>query len=66
MANQIRAQLEEHEGVGSMAIGADADGDQEQGEEVPECRVIISVSGIKQPRTTTEMNLTYNDRWMYK
>jgi chromatin structure-remodeling complex subunit SFH1 len=51
VANQIRAQIEDHEGVASMDIGADHAIDSsldprvavEAGEEVPECRVIISV-----------------------
>lgn len=50
VTNQIRAQLEDHEGVASLDLGGDdlnkamdVDGDEE-GEEVPECRVILSVS----------------------
>ncbi|OCH92628.1 SNF5-domain-containing protein [Obba rivulosa] len=49
VANQIRAQLEEHEGVASLDLGADyymnidADGENVSGEEVPECRVILSI-----------------------
>jgi chromatin structure-remodeling complex subunit SFH1 len=48
VTNQIRAQLEEHEGVASMDLGADAavdidEADDASGEELPECRVIISV-----------------------
>ena len=48
VSNQIRAQLEEHEGVASMDLGADAavdinDTEDTSGEELPECRVIISV-----------------------
>ena len=49
VANQIRAQIEDHEGVASMYIGADAElaeeEDESPGEEVNECRVILSVSG---------------------
>lgn len=50
VANQIRAQLEEHEGVASLDLGVDdyihrhADRDGESVEEIPECRVILSVS----------------------
>lgn len=59
IANQIRAQLEDYEGVASMDLGEDhyvmfddpnapglADGQPpvvQPGEEVPECRVILSV-----------------------
>ncbi|KAG1818496.1 uncharacterized protein BJ212DRAFT_95301 [Suillus subaureus] len=51
VANQIRAQIEDHEGVASMDIGADHAIDSsldphvaaEAGEEVPECRVILSI-----------------------
>ncbi len=49
VANQIRAQIEDHEAVASMYLGADAewseDEDESSGEEVNECRVILSVSG---------------------
>jgi len=52
VANQIRAQLEEHEGVASLDLGVDdyirkhtdRDGESVSVEEVPECRVILSVS----------------------
>jgi chromatin structure-remodeling complex subunit SFH1 len=48
VANQIRAQLEEHEGVASLDLGVDdhkhVDRDGETAEEIPECRVILSVS----------------------
>ncbi|KAG1748558.1 hypothetical protein EDB19DRAFT_1682378 [Suillus lakei] len=49
VANQIRAQIEDHEGVASMDIGVDHAMDLdphvevEGGEEVPECRVILSI-----------------------
>ncbi|EGO24109.1 hypothetical protein SERLADRAFT_470860 [Serpula lacrymans var. lacrymans S7.9] len=45
VTNQIRAQLEEHEGVASMDLrGAmDIDMDDENGEEIPECRVVLSI-----------------------
>jgi len=49
VANQIRAQLEEHEGVASLDLGVDdyihrhADRDGETVEEIPECRVILSI-----------------------
>ena len=53
VANQIRAQVEEHEGVASMYLGADADiseeEDETQGDEVGECRVILSVSNTAFP-----------------
>lgn len=50
VANQIRAQLEEHEGVASLDLGVDdyihrhSDRNGENAEEIPECRVILSVS----------------------
>lgn len=48
IANQIRAQLEDHEGVASMDLGQDGAPDEdyapENGEELSECRVILSVS----------------------
>jgi chromatin structure-remodeling complex subunit SFH1 len=47
VANQIRAQLEDHEGVASMDLGVDRAMDldpyAEHGDEIPECRVILSV-----------------------
>ncbi len=47
IANQIRAQLEDHEGAASMDLGIDGQMDideiAEGGEEIPECRVILSV-----------------------
>ncbi|KAG2351184.1 hypothetical protein BDR07DRAFT_1482666 [Suillus spraguei] len=51
VANQIRAQIEDHEGVASMDIGVDHTIESgldphvatEAGEEVPECRVILSI-----------------------
>ena len=50
VANQIRAQLEEHEGVASMELGLDGavdiDATPTHGEEVAECRVILSVSAL--------------------
>lgn len=51
IANQIRAQLEDHEGIASVDLGSGIDGYVEEGAEeetamdVPECRVILSVSG---------------------
>lgn len=45
VANQIRAQIEDHEGVASMDFGLDTMDIYGAGEdEVPECRVILSVS----------------------
>lgn len=49
IANQIRAQLEEYEGIASMDLGSGIDGytdaeANDTGLEVPECRVILSVS----------------------
>lgn len=50
VANQIRAQLEEHEGVASLDLGMDdyihrhTNREGENVEEIPECRVILSVS----------------------
>ena len=47
VAAQIRAQLEDQEPVASMNLGLDGaldvDGAPPNGEEVPECRVILSV-----------------------
>jgi len=47
VAAQIRAQLEDQEPVASMDLGLDGaldvDGAPPNGEEVPECRVILSV-----------------------
>lgn len=47
VANQIRAQLEEHEGVASMELGLDGavdiDAPPTHGEEIAECRVILSI-----------------------
>ena len=48
IAAQIRTQLEDHEGVASMELGMDGaldvDAPSLNGEEAPECRVILSVS----------------------
>lgn len=41
VAAQIRAQLEDQDGVGSMELAVDGGG--EVGDEVPECRVVLSV-----------------------
>ncbi|KAI0953036.1 hypothetical protein AcW1_007360, partial [Taiwanofungus camphoratus] len=47
IANQIRAQLEEHEGVPAVDLGSEPEIDNETGdqvvEEVGECRVILSI-----------------------
>ncbi|KAI0331910.1 SNF5-domain-containing protein [Cubamyces sp. BRFM 1775] len=47
IAAQIRAQIEDHEGVASTYLGADAEmtepEDESPGEEVNECRVILSI-----------------------
>ncbi|KAF9013307.1 hypothetical protein BDQ17DRAFT_1343178 [Cyathus striatus] len=47
IANQIRAQLEEYEGVASMNLGQDSaldvDAVPPNGEEIAECRVILSI-----------------------
>ncbi|KAF8158183.1 hypothetical protein B0H34DRAFT_656909 [Crassisporium funariophilum] len=47
VTNQIRAQLEEHEGVASMELGLDGAMDVDaippSSEELPECRVILSI-----------------------
>ena len=44
VAAQIRAQLEDHDGVGSMELAIDGSGGGgESGDEIPECRVILSV-----------------------
>lgn len=47
VAAQIRAQLEDQDGVGSMELAVDGGGGG--GDEVPECRVILSVSLIFSP-----------------
>jgi chromatin structure-remodeling complex subunit SFH1 len=48
VAAQIRAQIEDHEGVASMELGQDGAPDLDDlgqdGDELPECRVILSVS----------------------
>lgn len=70
IANQIRAQLEEHEGIASMDLGSGIDGytapdSNDVGLEVPECRVILSVS---REYCSTDVS-RYNDilhRLMYK
>ncbi|KAI0249050.1 hypothetical protein BJV78DRAFT_1130299 [Lactifluus subvellereus] len=41
VAAQIRAQLEDQDGVGSMELAVDGGG--ESGDEVPECRVVLSI-----------------------
>lgn len=53
VATQIRAQLEEMEGVGGMDLAvdvlADMDADGEEtyrGDEVPECRVVLAVRAL--------------------
>lgn len=43
VAAQIRAQLEDHEGVGNMELAVDGAADGPAGDEVPECRVILSI-----------------------
>lgn len=42
VANQIRAQLEEHEGVAAVDLGLDAL-ELRPEDEIPECRVVLSV-----------------------
>jgi chromatin structure-remodeling complex subunit SFH1 len=48
VTNQIRAQLEEHESVAALELGSDGamdvDATLPNVEELPECRVILSVS----------------------
>lgn len=50
VAAQIRAQIEEYEGVASMELGQDGapdfDNNGQSSDEIPECRVILSVSGF--------------------
>ncbi|KAI0039780.1 SNF5-domain-containing protein [Auriscalpium vulgare] len=41
VAAQIRAQLEDQEGVGGMELAVD--GTAEEGDDVPECRVVLSI-----------------------
>jgi chromatin structure-remodeling complex subunit SFH1 len=61
VANQIRAQIEDHEGVASMGFDVDALNIYGPGEdEVPECRVILSVrSDImrSQPTATHDISV---------
>lgn len=57
VTNQIRAQIEEHEGIATMNLGADSAVDVDavvtgDGEENPECRVIISVGMVFIPPYT--------------
>lgn len=56
VAAQIRAQLEDQDGVGSMELAVDGGGNG--GDEVPECRVILSVRLIFPP-TLQSILLTY-------
>ena len=50
IANQIRAQIEEYQDIAAMELGMDGavgqDENQRPGDELPECRVILSVSGF--------------------
>ncbi|KAI0064125.1 SNF5-domain-containing protein [Artomyces pyxidatus] len=41
VTNQIRAQLEDQEGVGAMELAVDAT--EERNDEIPECRVVLSI-----------------------
>ncbi|KAK0202053.1 hypothetical protein DFS33DRAFT_1276830 [Desarmillaria ectypa] len=45
VANQIKAQLEDHEGIATMDLGIDGavNGEEDSSEEVAECRVILSI-----------------------
>lgn len=70
IANQIRAQLEEHEGIASMDLGSGIDGytapdSNDVGLEVPECRVILSVSRDYRSTDVSRYN-DILDRLMYK
>lgn len=50
VTNQIRAQLEDHEGVASLDLGVGETAmevEEVVGEEVPDCRVILSVSSTR-------------------
>lgn len=49
VTNQIRAQLEEHEAIGRLELTND-DFAAEGAEQVPECRVILSVRAFLLPR----------------
>ena len=59
VAAQIRAQLEDQDGVGSMELAVDGGGNG--GDEVPECRVILSVRLIFPP-TLQSISLTYTNQ----
>ena len=54
VAAQIRAQLEDHDGVGSMELAIDGGGDG--GDEVPECRVILSVRLLPPRAVSADLN----------
>lgn len=65
VANQIRAQLEEQDGVASMEIGLDGALDLDtlppNGEEVQECRVILSVCFTCIHYTFVNFNASFSD-----
>jgi chromatin structure-remodeling complex subunit SFH1 len=70
VTNQIKAQLEEHEGIASMDLGVDGhtamnvDPLVSGGDEIPECRVILSVSS---PRTSPSLSyLIHSSRLMFR
>lgn len=59
VANQIRAQIEDHEGVATMDFGLDAMDIYGSGEEeVPECRVVLSVRAYS--HTSIRLNILRN------
>jgi chromatin structure-remodeling complex subunit SFH1 len=68
IAAQIRTQLEEHEGVAAMDLGMDGalnvDAPSPNGEESPECRVILSVSSLIV--ASYRFTLTFASRSMFK
>jgi chromatin structure-remodeling complex subunit SFH1 len=59
VAAQIRAQLEDQDGVGSMELAVDGGGG-ESGDEIPECRVILSVRVfVSSHQSRLTLTLTY-------
>ena len=57
VAAQIRAQLEDQDGVGSMELAVDGGG--ESGDEIPECRVILSVRCSSRLLSPSHFTLPY-------
>jgi len=67
VAAQIRAQIEDHEGVATLELGQDGAADLvdlgQSCDELPECRVILSVSIVNlEPLTCVLAHRTRSDR----